>query len=178
MSKTGIRNFAFGLLVATIILSPPAFFPFDFAASEENPSTDETNSADTSSNTNDGDVERANEAALKAEISSLEEELETAKEDQEQLADELEEQETSENNQHSGDGENSDDETVRLYLGVSSGMTAGEIAAILEESEIIDDRSDFTAYIEDHDMMMDVRSGKYELTNELSIPEIAEMITS
>lgn len=172
MSKTAIRNFAFGLLVATMILAPPSFLPFDFSTNENNHTENETESADVSSNNQETNEGSEQEQALQEEIASLEDELAVSKEVQDDLQNELEESATNE------EDETGEEETVRLYLSVSDGMTASEIAGILEDSEIIDDRSEFNTYMEDNEMIMDVRSGRYELTDDMSIPEVAETITS
>jgi hypothetical protein len=63
------------------------------------------------------------------------------------------------------------------FLEIKSGMNSMEIAEILEREKIIESKQSFIDYLNDYGLNRSIQIGSYELSSEMSIAEIAKMIT-
>lgn len=76
------------------------------------------------------------------------------------------------------DKEQEDKEKNKTYtLKIKSGMPSSEISDLLEENNIIDDASEFNKYLEKHNYSEKVQLGKFKVSSDMSLYEIAEAIT-
>lgn len=191
MSKTSLRSAAVGLLVATLALAPFLIFTDeaemseveDHDTEEEQTDSEEADSEDTEEVSADAVAEYIEERGLVTvnetdyeDMQARSDQLTEAEQELAELREEIEAAEEAESeNDETDTGET--EEINNLYLVVSSGMSSGEIASILEDSGIIDDAADFRQYIDDNDLVMSVRMGEYMLDSTMSISEIAEIIT-
>lgn len=184
MRRSDLRSLAGGILVATLVLSP--FILFDDnggQADEENEieieQVDHIKESETEYEITEQDLQAYTEAeglfiVSDSEYNSLKEsssDLEKIKTELEDTKKELEaakEQEVS-----SSEGEM----LHQLYLVIPSGMSSGEIAILLEDSNVIDDSADFRQYIEDEDLIMSIKAGNYMLDSSMTMKEIADKIT-
>src|SRR5690625_3527888 len=70
------------------------------------------------------------------------------------------------------------DEVKKLKFTIKDGDVPSDIADVLVENKIIKDRQKFIDYIEDNDYSSKIQLGKFEVTSEMSIKEIAKTITT
>jgi hypothetical protein len=71
-----------------------------------------------------------------------------------------------------------EEESQKVYqLTIESGMTPGEIAAMLEKASVIDQAADFGNYLEEYGYSKKIQLGTFELTHNMSYKEIAKIIT-
>lgn len=71
-----------------------------------------------------------------------------------------------------------DKEKNKTYtLKIKSGMPSSDISDLLEENDIIDDASEFNKYLEKHNYSEKVQLGKFKVSSDMSLYEIAEAIT-
>ncbi len=157
MTKNGLRGFAGGLIVATIVLS---FFYYQ---------SDKAVDAETTKS----DVESfANENNL---IILTEEEYNNVTEQNknEEKPKEVEEKKAKEDKQE----EPKEEEKVEATLEISPGMSTAGAADKLQELKIIKNKKDFTDYIKKHKLEGSVKSGSYKLNSEMTIKEIATIVT-
>lgn len=71
-----------------------------------------------------------------------------------------------------------EEESQKVYkLTIESGMTPGEIAAMLEKAGVIDQAADFGNYLEEYGYSKKIQLGTFELTHNMSYKEIAKIIT-
>ncbi|WP_231514927.1 endolytic transglycosylase MltG [Oceanobacillus salinisoli] len=110
---------------------------------------------------NNSEVTEADEEENKEDVSEdngdKEEEEETSKED---------------------DSEQSSDEKTSYALNIESGMPTSTISSQLEENGIIDDASEFTEYMEEHDYTLKVKAREVEVYSDMSFYELAEALTT
>lgn len=66
---------------------------------------------------------------------------------------------------------------IIYVLTIDTGMYSSEIAEALKKAGIIADAELFNNYLVEHDLNTAIQIGTYEVTNEMSIEEIADMIT-
>jgi hypothetical protein len=62
-------------------------------------------------------------------------------------------------------------------LQVKSNMTAGQIAAVLEEEQIIDSAITFKNYMKNKQLTRKVQIGEYPISSDMDYEEIAQLIT-
>ncbi|NBJ68528.1 MULTISPECIES: endolytic transglycosylase MltG [Clostridia] len=73
--------------------------------------------------------------------------------------------------------ENKEDEKKTFTVNIKEGMPSSEISDQLEANDIIDDAAKFSAYLEDNDYSQKVQLGKFKVSSDMSLQEIAEAIT-
>ncbi|WP_010678125.1 endolytic transglycosylase MltG [Bacillus timonensis] len=66
---------------------------------------------------------------------------------------------------------------IIYVLTIDTGMYSSEIADALAKAKIIADADEFNQYLVEHDLNTAIQIGTYEVTNEMSIEEIANIIT-
>ena len=62
-------------------------------------------------------------------------------------------------------------------LTIETGMTPSEVSAHLENTQIIDNKNDLEDYLIENKLTSRVQVGKYELSSEMSIQQIVDIIT-
>ncbi|GAK03389.1 hypothetical protein JCM19037_1712 [Geomicrobium sp. JCM 19037] len=77
----------------------------------------------------------------------------------------------------SEDEEQTSETTDTLYMTISSGMSSGEVAELLERAEMIEDADEFQTMIHDANLEMLIQTGFYEIESTLSPEEIIRVIT-
>ncbi|MCM3704519.1 MULTISPECIES: hypothetical protein [Cytobacillus] len=153
MNKRNTRAFAFGILIAVI-----AFFTAYFLnkpEQTENRTIDENSAKDF--------LQAKGYTVLSNEEYTLL--LQTDAKDQTENK-EVKEEPAEENTEQ------------KVYqLTIESGMTPGEIAAILEKASVIDQAADFGNYMEEYGYSKKIQLGTFELNHNMSYKEIAKIIT-
>lgn len=66
---------------------------------------------------------------------------------------------------------------VSYKLSIRSGMTSIYISALLEKEGIIEEATALEKYLEQNDLNKEIQIGEYELTNKMSIQQVAKTIT-
>lgn len=86
---------------------------------------------------------------------------------------------SEEDHENEDDQQTSEDEekTVSYQLEVTEGMLPGDVSELLEDNDIINNASELNDYLEDHGISTRIQLGSFELNNEMSISEIATVLT-
>ena len=66
---------------------------------------------------------------------------------------------------------------ISYVLQVKSNMTASEIAAVLEEEQIIDNANKFKDYMKNKQLTRKVQIGEYPISSDMDYEEIGQLIT-
>lgn len=111
---------------------------------------------------------------LRVQLDSKEEMLEDVETELEESLEEPAEQETE-----TVVEEEPEEETVnKAVLVIEGGMSTRDISNQLVSLNIIDDRTAFEQYVNENGLERSLRFGEYELSSDMSIPEIARIISS
>jgi|SRR5690625_54869 len=70
------------------------------------------------------------------------------------------------------------EEVEKLTFTIEAGVVTPDIADILIENDIIEDRQKFIDFLEDNDYSSYIQLGTFEVTSDMSSKEIAEIITT
>lgn len=74
--------------------------------------------------------------------------------------------------------DNEDKEPVHYsYLIIKTGMTSSEVASLLEQAKIIEDKEEFIAYLREHKLTTSIRTGEFLLNSGMTFAEIADEIS-
>ncbi|RNA68919.1 hypothetical protein [Alteribacter keqinensis] len=169
LSRNGLRGTAAGVFLTTTVFAGAFYFG-------DNESTAET--------FEDVTEEEALEVLESSGfvIKTLEEhnELVESEASLEARVRELEELKADAGNEEAADEEDTvgQDMVYQTALVVTSGMTFGDIAGILERTGIIDDRSEFNDYISNNNLEMALRQGEFIFDSSMTIPSIVSELTS
>ncbi|UTR16126.1 endolytic transglycosylase MltG [Salipaludibacillus sp. LMS25] len=195
MTRSKLRSTAVGLLIATIALAPFIIFADDNseAATDEGKGTEKETAKEASQEVDESEVlvteqdmlqyieENDLVAITSNKFEELQADIDRLSELEEELADLQEENGSEEDEADEGEADEAsssdDDDVHRLYLVIGSGMSAGEIAEVLEETNIISNASDFRDYIENNDLESAIKSGQFMLDSTMSVSEIVGKIT-
>jgi uncharacterized small protein (DUF1192 family) len=182
LTKTGLRGTAAGVFMTTAVFAGIYYTGGAGSAPESAEASEEMSSETAFSILKDHEefsVYRAGEEPDTQETNdqtgSLEEKEEQITQLQNEVAGLTAELEESESERSPAE----DSEVIyQTTLVVSSGMTFGNIAGILKRSQVIESRSEFNDYINDNNLEMSLRQGEFILDSTMSIPEIADKLTS
>lgn len=70
------------------------------------------------------------------------------------------------------------DKPKKVTFTTEPGVVTEDIAEILYDKEVIDDKRKFQDYLEDNDHSAYIQIGKFEVTTDMNFKEIAEVITT
>ncbi|WP_182199582.1 endolytic transglycosylase MltG [Paraliobacillus salinarum] len=155
--KQIIRAFASGLLLASVIIGIIYFLETD--AKEEN----------------------------KPETISIEEMKQTLESEGYTVSTEESKEKTNEKNADTNKQPQENDKTtgnkeskeIRIYtLTIESGMTISEVSDALAEAKIIKDSTSFVSYLQDNGYGTAIQIGKFELTDRMTLEQIARTIAN
>ncbi|MCR6095001.1 endolytic transglycosylase MltG [Salipaludibacillus agaradhaerens] len=191
MTRSKLRSTAVGILIATIALAPFIIFADDNsdAATDEGQVNEEQPDKEDSHEENGSEVlvteqdmlqyieENDLVALTAAKFEELQEDIDRLSELEDELAVLQEETEAASVDDEGEESTSDSDDVHRLYLVIGSGMSAGEIANVLEETNIISSASDFRKYIENNDLESAIKSGQFMLDSTMSVSEIVGKIT-
>ncbi|MCR6112224.1 hypothetical protein HXA35_17990 [Bacillus sp. A301a_S52] len=191
MTRSKLRSTAVGLLIATIALAPFIIFADDNsdAATDEGRVNEEQADNEVLQEENGSEVlvteqdmlqyieENDLVALTSAKFEELQEDIDRLSELEDELAVLQEEAEAASVDDEEEGSTSDTDDVHRLYLVIGSGMSAGEIANVLEETNIISSASDFREYIENNDLESAIKSGQFMLDSTMSVSEIVGKIT-
>jgi hypothetical protein len=191
MTRSKLRSTAVGLLIATIALAPFIIFADDNsdAATDEGRVNEEQADNEVLQEENGSEVlvteqdmlqyieENDLVALTSAKFEELQEDIDRLSELEDELAVLQEEAEAASVDDEEEGSTSDTDDVHRLYLVIGSGMSAGEIANVLEETNIISSASDFRDYIENNDLESAIKSGQFMLDSTMSVSEIVGKIT-
>ncbi len=175
--KQSIRFFSIGLLTASLLLLGFYYFLNDSAASSDIPV--EEMIAEIESNGHRVITEKEFIAYTINNETEVDSDQESKKDDK---------KEKSSNKKKSNDKKNSSkdkkkkedkkDEIIKAKFTTKDGVVTQEVADILVDEKIIDDRQKFVEYLDDNDYSSYLQVGTFEVTSDMSMKEIAEVITT
>lgn len=172
MNRQSLRAFAFGMLFS---VSAIGSYYFIFEDKREVNLTDEEAKELLKSSGFEVLTAKEFEEVKKAAIEDYAKEQEKSKEIEDK---EKAENETIEENEEQEDSTDKEEEKVLTYeLEIKSGMSTAEISSLLVNAGIIGDAAEFEQYLISENYNTKVQVGTFELTNKMSIDEIARIIT-
>ncbi|GIP61634.1 hypothetical protein J32TS6_01890 [Virgibacillus pantothenticus] len=193
--KQPIRLFGIGLLTAGIIMLGVYFFTNGNIQTADNLSDEElvtlvedkgyhvlTNSEYIAVSVDEDEATAAkNEQQPDTKAKFAEDKSDNNEDKQEnQNADKEDKNKAKQNNdkkQAADKEKNKEDEKKTFTVNIKEGMPSSEISDQLEANDIIDDAAKFNAYLEDNDYSQKVQLGKFKVSSDMSLKEIAEAIT-
>jgi len=194
--KQSLRFFAIGLLTASVLLFGYYFFLDDSTQSNDELTVDELVSAledegyraipesdyvafsffkeeEMKSDEEDGKEEKPkkNEKEKDNNEDKNKDKKDKKKEDKKDKNENVNDDKNADNN-------NNDDDVIKHTFTTGEGVVSQEIADILIEEKIIDDRKKFLDYLDDNDYSSKIQIGKFTVSSDMSMKEIAEVITT
>lgn len=165
MTKNGMQGFAAGVLFSCAVIAFFYYFVFDYSgqnkSSKEKPLTAASVTQYLSSHhqvaVNESDYQKW--------------------QDEQQAKSAGKKQESADKNQKSDAAKNDKKAAKQIVLHISSGMTTKDIADQLIDNHIIKDKNAFYKYFSSHNLEQYVQLGKFKLNSDMSVPEIAKIIT-
>lgn len=162
--KQPIRIFSIGLFTATFIL----FTLYLFLEEDENKNNDDYSIEELS------EIVEGKGYRVITEEDYITLSLLNDQEQAEEATTNSEEDHENENDQQTSEDE---EKTVSYQLEVTEGMLPGDVSELLEDNDIINNASELNDYLEDHGISTRIQLGSFELNNEMSISEIATVLT-
>lgn len=167
MSKVALRAFAGGMFVTTSVFTYLYLFHTDSITATDMETTPLLEEVDISSQV-DLHLKKENLVGIdKSEYEQLQKAKVELSKVQHQLHD-LEKKKKEENEEknivHQGS------------LIVHQGMRSSEVAAQLEELNVVESKEEFQRYLENHGLTKSIRVGQYNITSDMSFKEIADTI--
>lgn len=164
MTKQGLRGFAGGLIVATLLLSYVYFFHSDQT------STPTITEADIESY-----AEKNSLVILsKDEYNNLTKQKDTA-------AKTAKEEENKNDNKQAKNNEDKNKEKqekpIAVNFEIKPGMSTAAVGEELQKLKLISNKSEFTNYIKKHKLESSVKAGSYKLNSDMTVEEIAAILT-
>lgn len=182
MTKQGLRGFAGGLIVATLLLSYVYFYHSDKSATRTITKAD----IETYAEKNDlvfitkeeyNHLTKQNDAKSKPEKPKEEEEKDKAKD----KAKDKNQTQTAENkaNEEEKKKENQQkqEKPITVQLEIKPGMSTSEVGEELQRLKLISNKSEFTNYIKKQKLESSVKAGSYKLNSDMTVEEIAAVLT-
>jgi len=80
--------------------------------------------------------------------------------------------------ENDNDNEKEEEEVKKVTFTTEAGVVSQDIADILIEKKVIDDRQKFLDYLEDNDYSPYIQLGTFEVTTDMSFKELAETVTT
>ncbi|WP_026689255.1 hypothetical protein [Alteribacter aurantiacus] len=168
LTKNGLRGTAAGIFVTTSIFTGALYF-----------NNSETTAESTEVLTEEDAIEFLETSEFVVSTNEGYTSLIEEKKDLEARIQDLEADEAEREEDDTHTDEMTDTKTVyQTALVVTPGMTFGEIAGILERTDIIEDRSDFNDYISNNNLEMSLKQGEFVFDSTMSIGEIIGQLTS
>ncbi|MGX4669598.1 hypothetical protein JNUCC74_10325 [Cerasibacillus sp. JNUCC 74] len=186
--KQPVRVFAMGLLTAGVIMLGVYFFSNGNIQTADNLSDEElvtlieekgyhvlsdseyvALSVDEQGATDSQDPQKEEQPTSKAKAAE--------KTNDEQNRDKQKEADNNKDQEDKEKDKEQEDKNKTYTLKIKSGMPSSDISDLLEENNIIDDASEFNKYLEKHNYSEKVQLGKFKVSSDMSLYEIAEAIT-
>lgn len=155
MTKNGLRGFAAGLIIATFILSYVYYFQSDKTDASQN---DVITEADIENYALENDLVVLTEEEFK-NLNEKEEPKEEKKEDKKKEEPKEEEK------------------VINVNFEITPGMSTDDVASKLQKSKLISKKSDFTNYIKKNKLESGIKAESYKLNSEMTVEEIAKIVT-
>lgn len=99
--------------------------------------------------------------------------------DKENIEENIKEEEEEKVEKEEVEKEKEEKEVVKEFiLNIEAGMHSRNIGEILKKYDIVEDERDFEQYVLELGVDRDIRMGEYELSSDMSVDEIIEIITN
>lgn len=175
--KQSIRFFSIGLLTASLLLLGFYYFLNDSAASSDIPV--EEMIAEIESNGHRVITEKEFIAYTINNESEVDSDQESKKDDKkEKSSNKKKSNDKKDSSKDKKKKEDKEDEIIKAKFTTKDGVVTQEVADILVDEKIIDDRQKFVEYLDDNDYSPYLQVGTFEVTSDMSMKELAEVITT
>jgi len=185
--KTAIRSFALGLFVASLLMFGYFFLFENNSSNIEDLTTDEL----ISSIEDEGyrvisESEYVSFSFYKEEQKKNNDESDDSskkkdkpkKDNSKDKKDKDKEKKDNKENNEINNNNNDNEDVIKHTFKTETGIVSQEIADILYDNKIIDDRDKFANYLEDNGYSSKIQIGTFEVTSDMSHKELAEVITT
>lgn len=170
MTKQGLRGFAGGLIVATLLLSYVYFYHSDKSGTRTITETD----IETYAEKNDLVF------ITKEEYNHLTKQNDTKskpKEEEKDKAKDINQTQTAENKANEEENQQPQKKPITVKLEIKPGMSTSEVGAELQRLKLVSNKSEFTNYIKKQKLESSVKAGSYKLNSDMTVEEIAAVLT-
>jgi len=175
--KQSIRFFSIGLLTASLLLLGFYYFLKDSAASSDIPV--EEMIAEIESNGHRVITEKEFIAYTINNETEVDSDQESKKDDKkEKSSNKKKSNDKKDSSKDNKEKEDKEDEIIKAKFTTKDGVVTQEVADILVDEKIIDDRQKFLKYLDDNDYSPYLQVGTFEVTSDMSMKELAEVITT
>src|SRR5690625_304554 len=175
--KQSIRFFSIGLLTASLLLLGFYYFLNDSAASSDIPV--EEMIAEIESNGHRVITEKEFIAYTINNETEVDSDQESKKDDKkEKSSNKKKSNDKKDSSKDNKEKEDKEDEIIKAKFTTKDGVVTQEVADILVDEKIIDDRQKFLKYLDDNDYSPYLQVGTFEVTSDMSMKELAEVITT
>jgi len=180
--KQSIRFFSIGLLVASVI-----FFGFYFLLSDTNTSAEDLPVEDMVSEIESQGYRVITEDEFISFTLSKEDNIEKDEKSEQDNKDKKDSSKKKSDNKKDKSKKKKDkdkkdedkkDDVVKATFTTEDGVVTQDIADILVDEEIIDDRQEFLDYLDDNDYSPYIQIGTFKVSSDMSKKELAEVITT
>lgn len=177
--KRSIRFFAIGLLTSSVLLFGYYFF-FDKADELESIPADKLISKIETDGYRVITEEEFITYSLMKESADEEEASNepTDKDNNKQTEDKKSNDKKDSTNKKDEDEEKDKDKVKKITFTTKEGVVSQDIADILIENKVIDDRQKFLDYLDDNDYSGYIQVGKFEVTTDMTYKELAKVVTT
>lgn len=174
MTKQGLRGFAGGLIVATLLLSYVYFYHSDKASTTKITEADIENYAEKNNLVFITKEEYNNLTKQKDTKSKLENPKEKDK-----AKDKNQNQTKPSENKANNESKNTENQQkpVTVQLEIKPGMSTSEVGEELQRLKLISNKSEFTNYIKKRKLESSVKAGSFKLNSDMTVEEIAAVLT-
>jgi len=175
--KQSIRFFSIGLLTASLLLLGFYYFLNDSVASSDIPVEDMI--AEIESNGHRVITEKEFIAYTINNEAEVDSDQESKKDDKkEKSSNKKKSNDKKDSSKDNKKKEDKEDEIIKAKFTTKDGVVTQEVADILVDEKIIDDRQKFVEYLDDNDYSPYLQVGTFEVTSDMSMKELAEVITT
>lgn len=160
MTKNGMQGFAAGVLFSCAVIAFFYYFVFDYSGQ------------------NKSSKEKPLTAASVTQYLSSHHRVAVSEDDYQKWQNDLQAKSANANQKNTSQKNNKKEKAVnQIVLHIASGMSTKDIADQLIDNHIIKDKNAFYKYFSSHNLEQYVQLGKFKLNSDMSIPEIAKVIT-
>lgn len=174
MNKHRLRAFSFGIIVTVSIIGIFIYFFNEPSKGETSHDQTEVQSPENVSLAEAKEIVKNNDFIIitKTEFANFNEAIKQLEKTEQKLQRAEQKLKMADNSEDEAEAK-----VINYTLQVKSGMTSSVIATTLQENQIITNAEDFIDYLAINGYSKAIQLGSYELTNEMSHEEIAQLIT-
>jgi len=177
MTKQGLRGFAGGLIVATLLLSYVYFYHSDKTGAPKITAADIENYAEKNNLVFITKEEYNNLTKQQKDTKSKQENPKQEKDNKPKNSNQTQTSENKANDEKNKENQPKQKKPVTVQLEIKPGMSTSEVGEELQRLKLVSNKSEFTNYIKKQKLESSVKAGSYKLSSDMTVEEIASVLT-